>query len=64
MCIRFGPLSSNYFFSLFSTCELVPYHAYANLGYKVYLFMSVTPPIIGNFADVLYMVLNVQVVWA
>ena len=31
------------FFSLFSTCELVPY---ANLGYNVYLFMSVTPPII------------------
>ena len=43
MCIWFGPLSSNYFFSLFSTCELVPY---ANLGYNVYLFMSVTPPII------------------
>ena len=31
------------FFSLFSTCELVPY---ANLGYNVYLFMNVTPPII------------------
>ena len=43
MCIWFSPLSSNYFFSLFSTCELVPY---ANLGYNVYLFMSVTPPII------------------
>ena len=42
MCIWFGPLSSNYFFSLFSTCELVPY---VNLGYNVYLFMSVTPPI-------------------
>ena len=38
MCIWLGPLSSNYFFSLFSTCELVPY---ANLGYNVYLFMSV-----------------------
>ena len=61
MCIWFGPLSSNFFFSLFSTCELVPY---ANLGYNVYLFMSVTPPIIWKLADVLYMVLNVQVVWA
>ena len=30
------------FFSLFSTCELVPY---ANLGYNEFLFMSVTPPI-------------------
>ena len=32
------------FFSLFSTCELVPY---VNLGYNVYLVikMSVTPPI-------------------
>ena len=30
------------FFSLFSTCELVPY---ANLRYNVYLFMSVIPPI-------------------
>ena len=57
MCIWFGPLSSNYFFLLFSTCELVPY---ANFGYNVYLFMSV----FGNFADVLYMVLNLQVVWA
>ena len=42
MCIWFGPLSSTYFCSLFSTCELVPY---ANLGYNVYLFMIVTPPI-------------------
>ena len=31
-----------FFFFFFSTCELVPY---ANLGYNVYLFMSVTPPI-------------------
>ena len=31
-----------FFSSLFSTCELVPY---ANLGYNVYLFMIVTPPI-------------------
>ena len=31
-----------FFFSLFSTCELVPY---ANLGYNVYLFMIVTLPI-------------------
>ena len=42
MYIWFDPLSSTYFFSLFSTCELVPY---ANLGYNVYLFMIVTPPI-------------------
>ena len=38
MCIWFGPFSSTYFFSLFSTCELVPY---ANLGYNVYLFMDI-----------------------
>ena len=31
-----------FFFHFFSACELVPY---ANLGYNVYLFMSVTPPI-------------------
>ena len=44
MCIWFGPLSSNYFF--FHFFRLVNLYLYANLGYNVYLFMSVTPPII------------------
>ena len=39
------------FFSLFSTCELVPY---VNLGYNVYLFMSVTPPIFWKLRSFVY----------
>ena len=60
MCIWFGPLSSN--FSLFSTCELL---TSANLGYNGVVFCernssSILFRSLGNFADVLYMVLNVH----
>ena len=61
MCIWFGPLSSNYVFTFFNLCTFnfcqsrIQCVVICERNSSSILFRS-----LGNFADVLYMVLNVH----